>query len=115
MSLQKKTILRYRELFPNETLKEISGRTGIQITRVHRLLGGKKMKVTELEAFEQVIARRISENPSFARLNHTVEKASSILTNEELGKISDYIERRVLSRSYGRLYISANETESYIA
>lgn len=34
MSLQQKTIQRYRQLFPNEPLRETSARTGIQITRV---------------------------------------------------------------------------------
>jgi hypothetical protein len=106
MTLQNKTIQRYRLFFPQETLREVSARTGIQITRVFRLFNGKTMKVGELEAFEKAITEKIAEHPQFSRLNHVVEEASSFLTNEELGKLADYIERRVSSKKYSRTYIS---------
>lgn len=105
MTLQKKTIHRYRQFFPQETLREISSRTGIQITRVFRLLNGKPMKVGELEAFEKVINDKIAENPSFSRLNYIMEEASSLLTNDEISKIADYLERRVSNKKYSRTYI----------
>lgn len=105
MSLQDKTLHRYRLFFPKETLREISSRTGIQITRVFRLLNGKPMKVEELEAFEKVINQKIAENPNFSRLNYVVEEAASLLTNEELGKIADYMERRVANKKFARTYI----------
>ena len=105
MTLQNKTIQRYRQFFPQETLREVSARTGIQITRVFRLFNGKAMKVGELEAFERVITKKIAENPNFSRLNMIVEEASSLLTNEELGKIADFFERRVTNKKYSRTYI----------
>jgi hypothetical protein len=106
LTLQNKTIQRYRLFFPQETLREVSARTGIQITRVFRLFNGKTMKVGELEAFEKAINEKIAEHPQFSRLNHVVEEASSFLTNEELGKIADYVERRVGNKKYSRSYIS---------
>lgn len=115
MTLQQKTIQRYRQLFPNETLREISARTGIQITRVFRLFNGKTMKVGELEAFETAINAKIAENPSFARLSSVVEDASSILTNDELAKIAEYVARKVAARTYGRLYIQSNFEAAIIA
>ena len=105
MTLQEKTLQRYRQLFPNLPLREVSARTGIQITRVFRLFNGKTMKVGELEAFESAVALKIAENPSFNRLNDVLEQAGAILTNDELSRISDYVERKVMSRTYGRLYI----------
>lgn len=115
MSLQIKTITRYRQLFPGETLREVSARTGIQITRVFRLFGGKTMKVGELEAFESAITARMAENPNYARLYQTLENASVIMTNEELGLINDYIERKISVRTYSRLYISSQFNEANIA
>lgn len=63
MSLQSTTLSRYRQIFPQETLRETSARTGIQITRVFRLFGGKPMKVGELEAFDRAIKEKMAENP----------------------------------------------------
>lgn len=105
MTLQNKTIQRYRLFFPQETLREVSARTGIQITRVFRLFNGKAMKVEELEAFETAITVKLAENPNFARLNNIVEEASSLLTNEEIGRIADYMERKVANKKYSRTYI----------
>ncbi len=85
MKLQSKTLHRYRQLFPNETLRQTSARTGIQITRVFRLFNGKNMKVGELEAFEAAILSKIAENPAYQILFHSIEEASIILTNDELG------------------------------
>ena len=108
MTLQQKTIQRYRQLYPNLPLREISARTGIQITRVFRLFNGKIMKVGELEAFEKAINAKIAENPSF-------EKASTILTNEELAKVAEYIARKVSARTFGRFYIKPNYESAIIA
>lgn len=105
MSLQNKTIQRYRLFFPQETLREVSARTGIQITRVFRLFNGKAMKVEELEAFETVISNKLAENPNYSRLIKIVEEASLLMTNEEIGRVTDYIERKVTNKKYTRTYI----------
>lgn len=105
MNLQNKTIERYRLFFPNQTLRQVSANTGIQITRVFRLMNGKTMKVKELEAFENAIHLKIAENPNFSRLNSCIEEASTLLTNEELGKMADFIERKVANKKYQRTYI----------
>ena len=105
MSLQNKTIHRYRLFFPQETLREVSARTGIQITRVFRLFNGKPMKLREFEAFEIAITSKIAENPNFSRLNTIVEEASSLLTHEEIGRIADYMERKVANKKFTRTYI----------
>lgn len=105
MTLQNKTIQRYRQFFPEDTLRQISIRTGIQITRVFRLFNGKPMKVGELEAFDRVMNEKLAENPNFGRLQMAVDEGASLLTNEELGKLADYIERRITNKKYSRTYI----------
>lgn len=115
MSLQKKTLSRYRHYFPLETLRETSARTGIQITRVFRLFNGKTMKVGELEAFEAAVNLKIAENPSMTRLLEAVDSAGAILTNEELAKITDYVQRKVKCRSFSRMYIRNDYTNASIA
>lgn len=115
MTLQEKTLHKYRQLFPNQPLREISARTGIQITRVFRLFNGKIMKVGELEAFERAINEKIAENPSFEKLTAVVEEASTILTNDELAKVTEYIARKVSARTFSRFYIKPNYESAIIA
>lgn len=105
MNLQSKTLQRYRQMFPQETLKEISIRTGIQITRVFRLMNGKTMKVGELEAFEEAISSKVAENPNFNRLQKLIEESYSLLTNEELAKLADKFERTMMNKKVSRTYI----------
>lgn len=115
MNLQKRTLTRYRQSFPNETLRETAARTGIQITRVFRLFNGKTMKVGELEAFESAIHLKLAENPAMAQLTDAIEEAGGVLTNEELAKIKDYVQRKVLCRTFGRLYIRTEFNNASIA
>jgi hypothetical protein len=115
MSLQNSTIQRYRLFYPQETLREISARTGIQITRVFRLVNGKPMRLKEFEAFEKAIQIKIAENPNQSRLNKNLEEASSILSHEELGRIADYIERKVNNRKFTRNLLSPIFEEAVIA
>ncbi len=57
-SLQENILRQYRSKFPNDTLKEISHKTGIQITRVHRIFSGAEMKISEFEAVEKALAEK---------------------------------------------------------
>jgi hypothetical protein len=103
MNLQKKTLNRYRQIFPQDTLREVSQRTGIQITRVFRLFNGKMMKVEELEAFESAIQTQISEKPSYHSLSRSMHEALFHLPPQELNRINDYIERKIFIQNYRRL------------
>jgi hypothetical protein len=108
MSLQKNIIKKYRQLYPTDTLREVSARTGIQITRVFRLFNGKPMKVGELEAFQSVIDKKLGENPESHRLQRILEEAMFILTTTELSKLNSLIERKVSNKNVSRLYVSPN-------
>jgi hypothetical protein len=115
MDLQQKTLRRYRQFFPKETFREISKRTGINITRVYRLFHGRTMNVEEFEIFEKAISHRISESPNFCQFTKMMEDASAVLTNEELGKLTEYITRKLKARTYSRLYIKASYADAIIA
>jgi hypothetical protein len=115
MSLQSKTIHRYRQLFPKDSLREVSERTGIQITRVYRLFGGKPMKVKELEAFETAVSLKLAEQPYYTRMHEVLEKAAVILEANDLEKILNHIERKMLNRGYRQLYINTKFEDVSIA
>lgn len=69
MSVQKIVLKQFREVYPSAKLKEISEKTGIQITRVFRILNGAEMKVSELESF-QVLVQDPKRNKKFIDISH---------------------------------------------
>lgn len=115
MTLQEKTLQRYRQLFPNQSLRETSARTGIQITRVFRLFNGKIMKVGELEAFEKVISEKLAENPGYGKLHTALENASSLMTHDEMAKIADYVARKVSAKNFSRGFYKSTYQSAIIA
>ncbi|MDP7319301.1 MAG: hypothetical protein QF441_01770 [Bacteriovoracaceae bacterium] len=67
--LQTRVLTLYKQEFPKDTLKDISTRTGIQITRVFRLFNGSEMKLKEYMAFEKCLKSHFSRN-DFLELTH---------------------------------------------
>ncbi len=53
MELQKKILQQYTSLKSNPTLKEISADTGIQVTRIFRIMNGAMLHLNEYEIFYQ--------------------------------------------------------------
>jgi hypothetical protein len=115
MNLQKKALHRYRQFFPNDTLREVSARTGIQITRVFRLFNGKPMKVGELEVFEGIVLEKLKENPNHLRMSEILEEAVAILTHDEMGRVIEWIERKIIARNYGKTLAHINVEDANIA
>lgn len=54
MSVQNIVLQQLKETHPQAKLKDISQKTGIQITRVFRILNGAEMKVSEWEKFQKL-------------------------------------------------------------
>jgi hypothetical protein len=81
--LQQRIILQYKELYPQDTLKEISLKTNIQITRVFRLFNGSEMKLKEYESFETAIDEKINNNDFY----HKAKECSLILSPQKLKDI----------------------------
>lgn len=68
MNLQRRILQDYRELFGQQTFREISAATGIQQTRVFRLFNGAPMKLCEYETFQQIIQFRKAKRPKLLQL-----------------------------------------------
>ena len=68
MSDQKTILKQYMELNCNPTLKVISEETGIQITRVFRLLNGSKMRLEEFKVFEDAVMKKMGMDNSLVTL-----------------------------------------------
>lgn len=94
MSLQEKIIYQYKQLYPNDTLREISFKTNIQITRVFRLLNGKKMRLEEYESFHSAIAKKdlVSKNNFASKI---FRECLDSLPQNEIQEICDHVSRRL--------------------
>lgn len=115
MTMQQRTLDRYRKFYPNDTLRQTSQRTGIQMTRIFRLYNGMNMKVQELEKFENAINQKLKENPSFSQFQKTFELASAVLTNEEISSLTHIISRKIKNKSYSRSYYKSSYEDAIIA
>lgn len=67
MSLQNRTLRQYMELRNQPSLKVISEETGIQQTRVFRLLNGARMRLDEWEIFDNIINQSTTDLEILAR------------------------------------------------
>ena len=94
MSLQNNILKSYRTHYPQDTLREISQRTGIQLTRIFRLLNGSSMKLSEYELFHDLIENEKNQNDPFCVFKILRENGYK-LSNLEMKKIFDYISRRI--------------------
>lgn len=90
-TLEKEILRRYRKSFPNDTLKMIAAKTGIQVTRVFRIMNGKPMKVTELEIFQCLL----NQPGKFTELELLTKTAALELTIGDIESIINYIERKL--------------------
>ena len=68
MKLQDWIIDKYTNLYGLKTLKEISKDTGIQVTRVFRLMHGKEMKIGEFEIFQEKVFNNFEKGSSVLEL-----------------------------------------------
>lgn len=98
MTKQEMIIQKYRDCYPNETMKMISNRTGIQLTRVFRILNGKPMKVSEFEVFEKAINEKSLYPEKTHHLNSLINEATTLLNESEILKIKYYMERKIQNK-----------------
>lgn len=62
MNLQDATLKQFQEVFNGPTLKEISTLTGIQMTRIFRLMNGYEMKLSEWESMNCAIHTKVNQD-----------------------------------------------------
>lgn len=114
-TLEKEVIRRYRQIFPHDTLKVISQKTGIQITRVFRIMNGKPMKVTELEAFERILSSQCGEIKNLSEMDRLTKLAASLLSIQDLEKIVQFIERKIQNFELKHLPLHTTQNDNLSA
>lgn len=114
-TLEKEIIRRYRQVFPNDTLKVISEKTGIQITRVFRIMNGKPMKVIELEAFESILNIECGQKKNLTEIDRLTKIAASTLSIQELDLIISFIERKLQNFELKKSSTINTETADLVA
>lgn len=94
MSLQHKIFQRYYSAVPKLTYRQISKETGIQITRVFRIVNGSKMKLEEYQAVEQAINRHVEPTDYFEFLQ-LAKNCAEVLSSEALAELKGHLTRKV--------------------
>lgn len=92
MELQKKILQDYKTLYPNESLRETSSRTAIQLTRVFRLFNGSAMKLAEYEAFHRLIEQVDLERPELISL---IKECEVKLSDKALFEVEALMKRKL--------------------
>ncbi len=95
MSLQNRVLSEYRQLYPQHTLRETSLQTGIQLTRVFRLMNGAAMKLEEFESFSNAIGLKSQAEFQGGAFQRCALKAQQVLNEIELNKLTELIGRHI--------------------
>lgn len=98
MKLQQEIINEYKKKFPQDKLKDISERTGLNITRVFRVFNGATLKINEYEIFCQVI-NQIGDNNTSTNfhyenlkiISNAVEKLPPKIIQQTINQLSYYL------------------------
>ncbi len=93
MCMQKNILKQYQDLNPELTLKEISKDTGVQITRVFRLMNGYEMKTSEYEKFHHAILRK--QNQKSLDILKISEQCLLKLESKQLQELTNFLERKL--------------------
>lgn len=90
MNLQKETINHFMRHFNFPTLREVTKITGINTSRVYRILKGGEMKLTEFQTFCNKANR-----PFFPKTHSKELSLSSVLSTSALADIEALIEEKL--------------------
>lgn len=91
MDLQRTILNRYLELNEKPTLKKIAKDTGIQLTRVFRILNGSTMKLSEYQIINKKVQEKLGLQESLESLASECEK---ILSPEAISDLEVYLKRK---------------------
>lgn len=69
-NIQRETIYQYQTKYPNDTLRDIASKTGIQLTRVFRIINGYEMKLKEYLSFQKSIHQTQVITPHVDKLQY---------------------------------------------
>jgi|SaaInlStandDraft_2_1057019.scaffolds.fasta_scaffold414876_1 hypothetical protein len=109
MKEQKEIIKQYMELNNNPTMRWVSADTGIQLTRVFRLMNGCLMKLDEYFAFKNKVIKKLSSSYSFSALAMQCEDK---LSQASLAELSQYMKRSLKQKRFLDSNLSFIQTAS---
>lgn len=92
MELQKRILNQYMVLNGKPTLKKISEDTGIQLTRVFRLMNGSTMKLSEFQIFDQKVKEKMGLTKSLEAL---ALDCSLCLSPEAILELEKFLKRKI--------------------
>ena len=92
MTLQNLIIEQYQEVHGQVTLKQMSEDTGINMTRMFRLLNGSIMRVDEYQLFQNSIKRKLGFDYSVQELADECTKKLSV---EAVKEIHIFLKRKM--------------------
>lgn len=92
MNLQREILDRYMAKHKKPTLKFISQQTGIQMTRVFRILNGATMSVPEYEVFYKLVYKNNEHIEDFKELACLCQRS---LTKEAVSEIADLMKKKL--------------------
>lgn len=95
MTLQQQILAEFKQHFPRRTFREIEDLTGIQLTRVFRLMNGAPMRLDEYETLKHVIETRSPFFKSTDRGDKLLARVRAELSHEEIEKIFGQMEKRL--------------------
>lgn len=78
MSYQQNILKKYREIFPKKPLRVTSQETGINLTRVFRIFNGSEMKISEFEAFENVLNNKNNDPAVKSLANRYIQSLGTL-------------------------------------
>lgn len=90
MNLQEKILEKFMDVYPGATFRFISAKTGIQMTRIFRVMNGSPMKLCEYEKFEELISKK-DQGGSEELFSECRKK----LTQEALKELDNYMNRKL--------------------
>ena len=94
--MQKAILKRYWQVRGDLTLKQISKDTGIQLTRVFRILRGAEMKLSEYEIFQKIIEKHDDYFSSEMKL--TASLCENSLSPKCIDDLLDLMKRKLLMK-----------------
>ena len=93
MQLQEKILNAYQKAYEGPSLNAISIDTGIQVTRVFRIMKGSTMKLNEYEIFQHRIDKKLGQRPSATRLQKIVLEIQEKLSQKKVLEIEGLLAR----------------------
>ena len=105
MDLQKTILNQYMLLNEKPTLKKISEDTGIQLTRVFRILNGSTMKLSEYQIFNKAVKEKMGLTDG---LEEVAFECSLRLSPEAIRDLEIYLKRKIQTWTLSQIQKASN-------